>query len=204
MTAVSCHKQIIRKGRMNMKTTWRIGLLFFFMTILGIGIHLRGGQLVIEPVAKAAARQDESFSFACSPQTIKGSYGISTTGSIVSAGPVGPVADVGVITFDGNGAVSQTTTISLNGGIIVPLAGTQRVVEVHAGENRNDCKTKDSILRLVLGWLRKHSQYDDRIKVRRYLTGTKGTGGGRSVSQSTERLLVAGMPSQVSAIWRPP
>lgn len=47
-----------------------------------------------------------------------GSYGISTAGWIVSAGPIGPVADVGVITFDGDGGASQTTTVSLNGMII--------------------------------------------------------------------------------------
>jgi len=101
-----------------MKTTWRICFVLVFVMILGIGVHLRGSPFVIEPAAKAAAQMDDSSPFACSLQTITGSYGISTTGSIVSAGPIGPVADVGVIIFDGNGGVSQTTTVSLNGAVI--------------------------------------------------------------------------------------
>ena len=47
-----------------------------------------------------------------------GMFGIRTTGWIVAFGPVGPVGDVGVITFDEIGGVSQTTTVSLNGTII--------------------------------------------------------------------------------------
>ena len=60
---------------------------------------------------------DDSSTFVCSLRTIKGSYAISTTGSIVFAGPVGAVADVGKIVFDGNGEASQTTAVSLNGAI---------------------------------------------------------------------------------------
>lgn len=79
--------------------------------------------LVITGIGKRVAspddNEDDDFSPpACSPQTIRASYGISTTGSIVTAGPVGLVADVGKITFDGNGGASQTTTVSLNGTII--------------------------------------------------------------------------------------
>jgi hypothetical protein len=113
-----------------MKTMWRIGLVLVFVMLLGIGVHLRGGLVVIEPSAKASAQPDDSFPSECSLQTIRGSYGISTTGSIVSAGPIGLVADVGVITFDGSGGVSQTSTVSLNGTIIPSrssLAGTYEV-----------------------------------------------------------------------------
>ena len=80
--------------------------------------------LVITGLGKAVSsvddnEDDDSSPFACSLKTIKGSYATSTTGSIVSAGPVGPVGDVGVITFDGKGEASQTTTASLN-GVIIP------------------------------------------------------------------------------------
>lgn len=54
----------------------------------------------------------------CSAATLNGSYGIETTGSIVAFGPVGAVAETGVIKFDGAGNVSQTTTVSLNGTIV--------------------------------------------------------------------------------------
>jgi hypothetical protein len=80
--------------------------------------------LVITGVGKAISSVDEtegddSSSFACSLKTIRGSYATSTTGSIVFAGPVGAVADVGKIIFDGNGGASQSTTVSLN-GVIIP------------------------------------------------------------------------------------
>ena len=80
--------------------------------------------LVITGVGKAISsvddtEGDDSSSFACSLKTIRGSYAISTTGSIVFAGPVGAVADVGKIIFDGNGGASQSTTVSLN-GVIIP------------------------------------------------------------------------------------
>lgn len=103
---------------MNWKTIWRISVPLFFVVILGVVMHLRGGLLGIEPTAKAAAQDEDSFPFVCSSQTIKGPYGISTTGSILFGGPVGLVADVGVLTFDGNSGASQTSTVSLNGTII--------------------------------------------------------------------------------------
>ena len=98
--------------------------------------------LVITGVAKAVgsaddAEEDDSSPFACSLRTIKGSYAISTTGSIVSAGPVGAVADVGKLTFDGNGGALQTTTVSLNGTIIPSrssLAGSYTVNPDCTGE----------------------------------------------------------------------
>jgi hypothetical protein len=43
---------------------------------------------------------------------------------------------------------------------IVILGGAQRMIVVDSGKNRNDCKTKDNILKLVLGCLRKHPQHD--------------------------------------------
>jgi hypothetical protein len=103
-----------------MKMIWKTSVVMSLGMLLGIGIHLlHGSQFSVEPTANAAAQEDDDSSvLACSPETIRGSYGISTTGSIVFAGPVGPVADVGVITFDGNGGASQTTTVSLSGTII--------------------------------------------------------------------------------------
>ena len=80
--------------------------------------------VVLTGVGKAVSSvddngDDDSSPFACSLETIKGSYAISTTGSIVFAGPVGAVADVGKIVFDGDGEASQSTTVSLN-GVIIP------------------------------------------------------------------------------------
>ena len=69
-------------------------------------------------LALSLARSAKADSDECSVSTLKGSFGIATSGSIVAFGPVGPVAEVGVIKFDGAGGVSQTTTVSLNGTIV--------------------------------------------------------------------------------------
>jgi hypothetical protein len=54
----------------------------------------------------------------CSVANLSGSYGIQSTGSIVALGPIGPIAEAGIIKFDGEGGVSQTTTVSTNGSIL--------------------------------------------------------------------------------------
>jgi hypothetical protein len=54
----------------------------------------------------------------CSVASLNGSYGIQSTGSIIAFGPIGPVAEAGIIKFDGAEGVSQTTTVSTNGFII--------------------------------------------------------------------------------------
>jgi hypothetical protein len=71
-------------------------------------------QFVSSVQAGGGARPDFSIA-TCTSETLEGSYAITTTGSIVSLGPVGLV---GVIKFDGDGGVEQTTTVSLNGTII--------------------------------------------------------------------------------------
>jgi hypothetical protein len=54
----------------------------------------------------------------CLVASLHGSYGIQSTGSITSLGPIGPVAEAGVLAFDGAGGASQTTTVSAGGQII--------------------------------------------------------------------------------------
>jgi hypothetical protein len=68
-------------------------------------------QFVSSVQAGGGARPDFSIA-TCTSETLEGSYAITTTGSIVSLGPVGLVAEVGVIKFDGDGGVEQTTTVS--------------------------------------------------------------------------------------------
>jgi hypothetical protein len=74
-------------------------------------------QFVSSVQAGGGARPDFSIA-TCTSETLEGSYAITTTGSIVSLGPVGLVAEVRVIKFDGDVGVEQTTTVSLHGTII--------------------------------------------------------------------------------------
>jgi hypothetical protein len=108
-----------KKRRTTVKIIGKVGVSFVLVGGLALAVHVRGGRAQFVPVAQAADSQDNSSDEACSLDTLRGSFGVTTTGFIVAFGPVGPVADVGVITFDGNGGVSQTTTVSLN-GIIIP------------------------------------------------------------------------------------
>lgn len=64
---------------------------------------------------------------ACSDHTLKGSFGYSVTGSIITpVGPLiaGPFAAVGRLVFDGEGHVSTVRSLSDNGEILQDDSGT--------------------------------------------------------------------------------
>jgi hypothetical protein len=103
-----------------MTSTHRISLGTLGLAVLVAAGSLSGGPAGFVPTVRAEGRNDDRHDRrheSCSALTLKGSYGFTTTGSIVAAGPVGLVADVGVLTFDGLGGVTETETFSLNGDI---------------------------------------------------------------------------------------
>ncbi|MBV9073854.1 MAG: hypothetical protein JOZ10_09500 [Acidobacteria bacterium] len=59
----------------------------------------------------APSAQDHDESAVCSVATLNGSYGFFRTGATA----VGPLAAVGIVTFDGNGASAARQTIRKNG-----------------------------------------------------------------------------------------
>src|SRR5215469_521578 len=60
----------------------------------------------------------------CSNATLKGTFSHTASGFEIGLPAIaGPVAGVGTDTFDGNGGVTTSATISLNGNI-VPLTAT--------------------------------------------------------------------------------
>jgi len=63
--------------------------------------------LSMGPSAQAASGK-------CSLSKLAGTYGLTTTGSILG---IGPVAAVGLITFDASGNISGSQTRSLNGDV---------------------------------------------------------------------------------------
>ena len=68
-----------------------------------------------------------AYAQTCSNQTLKGSYGYTVTGTVVSSvGPIspGPFGAVGRITFDGKGGVSTVRTLSDNGAVLPHDAGS--------------------------------------------------------------------------------
>jgi hypothetical protein len=63
----------------------------------------------------------------CSDRTLKGSYGYTVTGSVITpVGPLisGPFAAVGRIVFDGEGHVSTVRSLSDNGEVLQDDSGT--------------------------------------------------------------------------------
>jgi hypothetical protein len=65
----------------------------------------------------------------CSNATLKGTFVHSASGfEIAPPSIAGPIAGVGTDTFDGNGGVTTTATLSINGNIVpVTAAGTYTV-----------------------------------------------------------------------------
>ena len=69
------------------------------------------------PKAKAESK-------GCSNATLKGAFSHRATGFVTAPAPLaGPFAGVGADTFDGNGNMTGTATVSINGNI-VPLTET--------------------------------------------------------------------------------
>ena len=78
--------------------------------------------LALAPAAKAANK-------GCSNATLKGTFVHTASGfETAPSSMAGPIAGTGTDTFDGNGGVTSTATLSINGNI-VPLTatGTYRV-----------------------------------------------------------------------------
>jgi len=96
-----------------MTATHRFGAAALGLALVAAPAYLSGAI----PAARAAERGhgDGDRGASCSLARLNGSYGFTTTGSIVAAGPVGLVADVGVMTFDGAGNISEREWLSLNG-----------------------------------------------------------------------------------------
>ena len=64
--------------------------------------------------------------------------------------------------FVGDNATQNDRALEL---VAVPLGSPQLVIMVDDGEDGNDGKTKNSILKLVLRCLRKYSQHEPRTKL---------------------------------------
>ena len=98
------------------------------LAVLGPVSHRRFGRVGIDLVPKAQAQsgeQDSNFMTGrtrpCTLGTLKGRYGFTFTGTLVSppvpAAIAGPLASVGVATYNGDGTFSTVDTTSLNGMI---------------------------------------------------------------------------------------
>src|SRR6266550_4089890 len=103
----------------NMKTKVVLTALIAGAAIIGMGAAYPGGTL---PKVHA----DEEFLHACSDATLNGTYALTFSG-FTTRGPVPaainnftPVAGGGLVTFDGNGNLSASETVSV-GGLISPV-----------------------------------------------------------------------------------
>jgi hypothetical protein len=103
----------------NMKTKVVLATLVAVAAMVGLGVTFPGGTL---PTVHAHEEARE----ACSAATLDGTYvltfsGFSTTGPVPAAtNAFIPVAGGGLVTFDGNGNLSASETVSI-GGLITPV-----------------------------------------------------------------------------------
>jgi len=104
----------------NMKPKVVLATLVGVAAVIGLGATFTGGTL---PKVHA---DEEEFLHACSARTLNGTYaltfsGFSTRGPVPAAiNNFTPVAGGGLVTFDGNGNVSASETVSV-GGLISPV-----------------------------------------------------------------------------------
>ena len=111
----------------NMKIRVAIGTLVAVAAMIGLGATFHGGTL-----RKVHAQEVDLEG--CNAATLTGRYGLTfsgfTTNGAVPA-PINafiPAAGVGLVTFDGNGSLSASETVSLGGQILsVNLPGTYTV-----------------------------------------------------------------------------
>jgi hypothetical protein len=102
----------------NMKTKVVLATLVAVAAMAGLGVTFPGGTL-----PKVHAQEEAQ---GCSAATLKGTYVLTFSG-FFTRGPVPgainaftPVAGGGLVTFDGNGNLSASETVSI-GGLITPV-----------------------------------------------------------------------------------
>ena len=95
----------------------------------------------------------------CSNATLRGSYGIEATGTVLSGPLAGPIAIAGVLTYDGieqvSGNLTQRVTTSTGPTTLtkVPFAGTYLV--------NPDCTVDDTLMNLSNGTSSTHESVVD-------------------------------------------
>jgi hypothetical protein len=116
------------------RTITTISLAIFVISLIAIGVSFKGRAGVGSVIPSVQAQDHDSGRGRCprhcSTETLEGCYATNISGFIVSNAPafqIGPAADVGVLTFDGDGNVTRVGTTSFNGTIVPPgltLTGT--------------------------------------------------------------------------------
>ncbi len=98
------------------------------------------GMTLVFGIAVPNAQADEDHT--CTLGSLEGPYGFIQTGTLIGAGPIAnpnlPIANVGVITFDGEGNLSQHLTNSRN-GVISPVNVTGTYTVNPIGESPHNC-----------------------------------------------------------------
>ena len=112
------------------------------ITLLTISVAV----LIVLGTARKATAERQS---GCSNATLRGSYGIHATGAALSGPLAGPVAFVGLFTFDGRGQLAGNLTQRVNGAsgpitlFKVPYTGTYTL--------NADCTVEDTWFNLSNG-----------------------------------------------------
>ena len=112
---MSLFTELVFNGRIEeLPNLRRILLRWSRLILLGVLPMSLGGQAAAVPQDEAANAQAQHEN-GCTEAALRGPYGYFFSGSATGAGPV---AAVGLVTFDGQGSVSAKDTVNSNGTIV--------------------------------------------------------------------------------------
>jgi hypothetical protein len=108
------------------RTITTISLAVFVSSLFAIGVAFKapgGGRGSIVPSVQAKDEGDDKGGCPgnCSLRTLNGCYGFTFSGTILG---LGPIAGIGVTNFDGQGHLTSTDTVNINGSGGIPETGT--------------------------------------------------------------------------------
>jgi len=96
-----------------MRMIWRFGAALALLVILLFGMRLRGTDVRLVPAVHAQESAEEEHG--CTLVTLKGTWGFVFNGTIIG---FGPIAVVGLATFDGAGNWSRDERAVVNGNVL--------------------------------------------------------------------------------------
>jgi hypothetical protein len=105
-------------------TVMTLVLLFVSLFAFGMAFKAKRGDSRVSLVPSALAKDNDedenggSCPQNCTLRSLKGCYGSTITGNLVGGPMAGPVAGIVLQNFDGEGALTQIDTVSINGNTI--------------------------------------------------------------------------------------
>jgi len=119
-----------------MKMIWRVGSVLALVVIMVLGMRLPGTDVRLVPAVQA--QESTKAEQGCTLATLKGTWGFVFNGTIIG---FGPIAVVGVATFDGAGNWLRDERAVVNGNVLP----RELITGTYTMNNNRTGTTSDSI-----------------------------------------------------------